>query len=83
MNYFPPHPQGESNVSLEQERVNLLHEVTKKNNFQVVAEKKGKTFSLRRQEIIYNTPEIRDVMERWPALSDAAQLSFVLSLEAV
>ncbi len=82
VNYLPPHPQGETSASLEQERVNLLHEVTKRNNFQVVAEKMGKTFSLRRQEIIYNTPEIRDVMERWPALTDAAQVSFVLSLDA-
>lgn len=81
VNYLPPHPQGENSESLEQERVNLLHEVTKRNNFQVVAEKMGKTFSLHRQEIVYNAPEIRDVMERWPALSDAAQVSILLSLE--
>ncbi|XP_056332696.1 uncharacterized protein LOC130244337 [Danio aesculapii] len=35
----------------------------------------GKTFSLRRQEIIYNAPEIRNILERWPALSDATQIN--------
>lgn len=78
VNYLPPHPQGESSKSLEQERVNLLHEVTKRTNVQVVSDKMGKTFSLRRQEIIYNAPEIRDILERWPALLDATQVSLVL-----
>ncbi|GAA6221199.1 uncharacterized protein LOC102079676 [Lates japonicus] len=74
-NYLPPHPQGETNGSLEKERVDLLREVTKRDNSQVVAEKMAKTFSLRRQEIIYDAPAIGDFMERWPALFDAAQIN--------
>ncbi|XP_041851007.1 uncharacterized protein LOC121646185 [Melanotaenia boesemani] len=75
VNYLPPHPQGETSESLEKERVDLLCEVTKRDNCQVVAEKMAKTFSLRRQEIIYEAPAIRDFMERWPALFDPTQIN--------
>ncbi|XP_076020564.1 uncharacterized protein LOC143011539 [Genypterus blacodes] len=75
VNYLPPHPQGETSESLEKERVDLLREVTKRDNCQVVAEKMAKTFSLRRQEVIYDAPAIRDIMERWPALFDATQIN--------
>lgn len=76
LNYLPPHPpQGETNESLEKERLDLLLEVTKRDNCQVVAAKMAKTFSLRRQEIIHEARAIRDFMERWPALFDATQVS--------
>lgn len=74
VNYLPPHPQGKTIESLEKERVELLCEVIKRDNCQVVAEKMAKTFSLRRQEIIYEAPAIRDFMQRWPALFDATQV---------
>jgi len=74
VNYLPPHPQGETIESLEKERMELLCEVMKRDNCQVVAEKMAKTFSLRRQEIIYEAPAIRDFVQRWPALFDATQV---------
>lgn len=76
VNYLPPHPKGET--SLEKDSVDLLHEVTKRDNCQVVTEKIAKTFSLRRQEIIYEAPAIRDLMEHWPALFGATQVCFCL-----
>ncbi|KAK0133585.1 hypothetical protein N1851_030912 [Merluccius polli] len=75
VNYLPPHPQGETSESLEKEREELLSEVMKKDNGQVVAGKMAKTFSLRRQEVIYEAPAIRDFMQRWPALFDARQIN--------
>lgn len=78
VNYLPPHPKGETTDSLERERVDLLHEVTKRGNCQVVAEKMAKTFSLRRQEVICEAPAIKDFKERWPALFDATQVKTVL-----
>lgn len=59
--------------SLEKERVELLCEIMKRENGQVVAEKMANTFSLRRKEIIHEEPAVRDFMQRWPALFDAAQ----------
>lgn len=70
-NYLLPFPQGETSESLEKERVELLCEIMKRENSQVVAEKMAKTFSLWRQEIIHEAPAIRDFMQRWPALFDA------------
>ncbi|XP_051777783.1 uncharacterized protein LOC127526402 [Erpetoichthys calabaricus] len=75
VNYLPPYPQGETSGSLEKERVDLLHEVMKRDNCVVVAEKMAKTFSLRRQEIIYQAPAIKDIIDRWPALFDATQIN--------
>lgn len=74
VNYLPPHPQGETDESLEQERVNLLYEVTKRDNYHMVSQKMVKTFSFRRQEIIYEAPAVSNIMQRWPASFDAAQV---------
>lgn len=70
VNYLPPFPQGKTSESLEKERVELLCEIMKRENAQVVAEKMAKTFSLRRKEIIDEEPAIWDFMQRWPALFD-------------
>lgn len=78
VNYLPPHPQGETSGSLEKKRVDLLSEVTKRDNCQVVVEKMAKTFSLRRQHIIFEAPAIKDFMVRWPALFDATHVSYIL-----
>lgn len=74
VNYLPPFPQGETSESLEKERVELLCEIMKRDNGQVVAEKMAKTFSLRRKEIIHEAPAVREFMQRWPALFDATQV---------
>lgn len=72
--YLPPHPQGETEECLEQERVELLNEVKKRNNCQIINEKMAKTFSIHRQEVVNGEPPIREFRDRWPALFDAKQV---------
>nr|XP_057941384.1 sterile alpha motif domain-containing protein 3 [Doryrhamphus excisus] len=75
VNYFPPHPQGETEGTLEHVRLELLDEVKKRNNCQVISEKMAKTFSIRRQEVVNQAPQICDIRDRWPALFDATQIN--------
>lgn len=79
VNYLPPHPPGETEGSLDHERVELLDEVKKRNNRQVISEKMAKTFSIRRQEIVNQAPPVNDLKDRWPALFDAAQVNIFLN----
>ncbi|XP_035983984.1 sterile alpha motif domain-containing protein 3 isoform X2 [Fundulus heteroclitus] len=67
-NYLPPHPLGETKENLEQQRLDLLSEVKKKNNSHIICEKMERTFSTRRQEIVTLAPSVSDLKERWPAL---------------
>ncbi|XP_038136610.1 sterile alpha motif domain-containing protein 3-like isoform X3 [Cyprinodon tularosa] len=67
-NYLPPHPLGETKENLEQQRLELLGEVKKRDNSQIISEKMDRTFSSRRQEIVTLAPSVRDLKERWPAL---------------
>lgn len=68
VNYLPPFPFGETEETLEKERVDLLKEIQKKNNKKVIGEKMEKTFSYQRLEIINHCPAVKDFKERWPAL---------------
>lgn len=72
--YCSPFPIGECSQSLEKVRVELLEDFKKRNNRETVRAKMDKTFSLRRQELIYDAPMISDVKERWPALFDAMEV---------
>ncbi|XP_067299141.1 sterile alpha motif domain-containing protein 3 [Pseudorasbora parva] len=75
VNFLPPHPQGETEESLERERVELLNEVQMRNNYQIICEKMAKTFSIRRQEIVIHSPSVNDLKDRWPALFCADQIN--------
>ena len=75
VNFFPPHPTGESKQSLEKERVDLLTEVKKKDNWKIISEMMSKTFSYRRQEVVKESPAIEELLHRWPALFQATQVS--------
>ena len=77
INYLPPLPKRETKGSLESERVELLTEIQKRNNNVVIAEKMAKTFSIRRDEIVNQTPQISKVKDRWPALFEATQVNIV------
>ncbi|XP_051260738.1 uncharacterized protein LOC127366072 [Dicentrarchus labrax] len=68
VNYCPDYPTGQSQESLEEERLALLSEVRKSNNQQVVKEKMEKTFAYRRHEVIEEKPFIAEFKRRWPAL---------------
>lgn len=45
VNYLPPLPSGETEDTLEKERVHLLREIKKKNNEKIIDEKMEKSFS--------------------------------------
>ena len=68
VNYCPDYPAGQSQESLEEERLALLSEVTKSNNRRVIKEKMEKTFAHRRREVIEEEPFIAEFKGRWPAL---------------
>ncbi|XP_041841785.1 uncharacterized protein LOC121640158 isoform X3 [Melanotaenia boesemani] len=74
VNYLPPHPTGESQDTLEQERLELLDEVKKKNNAKIITDKMSKTFSSRRVEVVTLSPSVNVFKERWPALFSEAQI---------
>ncbi|KAJ8288519.1 hypothetical protein COCON_G00011780 [Conger conger] len=74
VNYLPPSPAGENEESQEQERIQLLTEVRKRDNNEVIKEKMGKTFAHRRNEIVYQSSSIEDIKIRWPALFEASQI---------
>ncbi|KAG7513607.1 hypothetical protein JOB18_012445 [Solea senegalensis] len=51
VNFCPQYPAGEDKESLEKERLELLSEVKKRNNHQVIKEKMEKTFAHWRYEV--------------------------------
>ncbi|XP_072561238.1 uncharacterized protein [Paramormyrops kingsleyae] len=61
-NFCPPYPAGETQNSLEGERVSLLSEVKKRRNNAVIKEK------YRRQEVVRDKPMIAEFKTRWPGL---------------
>ncbi len=68
VNFCPPYPAGETQDSLEGERVSLLSEVKKRHNNAVIKEKMAKTFAYRRQEVVRDKPMIAEFKTRWPGL---------------
>uniref|UniRef100_A0A7N6FKA3 PB1 domain-containing protein n=3 Tax=Anabas testudineus TaxID=64144 RepID=A0A7N6FKA3_ANATE len=75
VNYCPPYPTGESAESLEQIRVKLLSEVKIRNNEDKVAEMMGKTFALRRLEVVHDAPMVADFKARWPGLLSVREVN--------
>ncbi|XP_062868186.1 uncharacterized protein LOC134330846 [Trichomycterus rosablanca] len=75
VNYCPSYPAGESVKSLESVRVELLSDVKKKNNREVLRMKMEKTFAYRRHEVVRDTPMIQDFQARWPALFDVSEIN--------
>lgn len=75
VNYLPPYPAGETEESLEQERIQLLTEIQKRDNNKVIKEIMCNTFAHRRNEIVNQMPSIEEFHARWPALFEASQVS--------
>lgn len=74
VNFFPRYPAGETQDSLEGERLALLSEVKKRRNDTVVKEKMAKTFAYRRQEVVRDKPMITEFRIRWPGLFTVAEV---------
>lgn len=79
VNYLPPLPLGETEETLEKERLDLLKEIKKKNNEKMINEKMEKSFAVRRIEVVNHCPTVQDLMERWPSLFNETQVTPVLS----
>lgn len=70
VNYLPDHPGGQSDDTLEEERLVLVEELKKRTKDEIlISQKMSLTFSLRRKEIVKVVPMVSEVLERWPALS--------------
>ncbi|XP_073712383.1 uncharacterized protein [Misgurnus anguillicaudatus] len=69
VNFLPDHPTGQSDDTLEEERLILVEELKKRNkNETLISQKMNLTFSLRRQEVVEVGPMVSEMLERWPAL---------------
>ncbi|XP_008278365.1 uncharacterized protein LOC103356092 [Stegastes partitus] len=75
VNYCPPYPTGESDMSLEKVRLELLSDMQKRNNREVVKMKMEKTFAYRRHEVVRDAPMIHDFQARWPALFEVNEIN--------
>ncbi|XP_041860332.1 uncharacterized protein LOC121651929 [Melanotaenia boesemani] len=74
VNFCPPYPAGETEDSLEEERLTLLSEVKKRHNDKVVREKMAMTFAYRRQEVVRDKPMVAEFKIRWPGLFTVEEL---------
>ncbi|XP_053273381.1 uncharacterized protein LOC128431172 isoform X2 [Pleuronectes platessa] len=74
VNFCPSYPTGETQDSLEGERLALLSEVKKRHNEKVVKEKMAKTFAYRRQEVVRDKPMMAEFKIRWPGLFTVAEV---------
>lgn len=83
VNFLPPHPEGQSDDSLEDLRLQMIKE-TEKKKFDVafIKETMDVTFSLRRREVVDLEPLVTVLRDRWPALffKDEASIYCCISL---
>ncbi|XP_028298447.1 uncharacterized protein LOC114460738 [Gouania willdenowi] len=75
VNFFPSHPAGETDESLEKVRLELLVDIRQRNTASRVREKMSKTFSYRRKEVVQEKPTAGEVKTRWPALFHISELN--------
>lgn len=76
VNYLPPYPPGEDEESQEQERIQLLTEVRKRDSNKIIKEKMAKTFAHKRNKIFNLSPSIEAAKARWPALFEASYVKY-------
>nr|XP_057910115.1 uncharacterized protein LOC131105724 [Doryrhamphus excisus] len=82
-NYLPNLPEGHDETSLENDRQTLVEEMKKRRpNGILISKVMDQTFPLRRQEIVKNEPEVKNMVERWPALFTERQVGYNQSREA-
>ncbi|XP_037835433.1 uncharacterized protein LOC119617661 [Kryptolebias marmoratus] len=74
-NFYPSFPMGETQESMEKERIELLTAIKKRNNDKVIADKMARTFAYRRQEVVNEEPGIEDFKDRWPALFQQKEIN--------
>ncbi|KAI7804916.1 hypothetical protein IRJ41_023569, partial [Triplophysa rosa] len=75
VNFCPAYSSSETQESLEAIQKDLLLDVKKKDNRQVVKLKMEKTFAHRRQEVVRDAPMVANFMARWPALFEVREIN--------
>jgi len=69
VHFLPDHPEGQTDESLEEERLAMFEETKKKRmDSTLIRQKMEATFSLRRKEVVEVEPLVEEIRERWPAL---------------
>ncbi|XP_037394262.1 uncharacterized protein LOC108411621 [Pygocentrus nattereri] len=69
VNFLPDHPEGQTDESLENERVAIAEETRKKRiDATLIPRKMEASFSLRRKEVVEVEPLVEEIRERWSAL---------------
>ena len=68
VNFCPIYPSEETKESLEAMQKDLLSDLKKRNNREIMKKKVEKTFALRRHEVVRDAPMVEEFMARWPAL---------------
>uniref|UniRef100_A0A3B5PS92 PB1 domain-containing protein n=1 Tax=Xiphophorus maculatus TaxID=8083 RepID=A0A3B5PS92_XIPMA len=79
-NFYPSFPLGETQESMEKERIELLTAIKRRNNDRVIADKMARTFAYRRQEVVNEEPGIEDFKDRWPALFQQKEFQRLMAL---
>ncbi|XP_048117387.1 uncharacterized protein LOC125306204 [Alosa alosa] len=64
VNFLPDHPMGQTDESLEEDRLEMTEETKKKNiDSTLIREKMHSTFSLRRRELVEVEPLVKEIKE--------------------
>ncbi|XP_042580921.1 uncharacterized protein LOC109047373 isoform X2 [Cyprinus carpio] len=78
VNYLPNFPKGESAESLEQQRLQIVEEVSKtERSLGLIERLMQSTFALRRKQIVVDNPSqaVKEFLEKWPALRLESQIA--------
>ncbi|XP_027019478.2 uncharacterized protein LOC113653841 [Tachysurus fulvidraco] len=69
VNFLPNHPEGQTEDSLEKERLAMIDEMKKRKlDLTVIHRHMKETFSLCRKEVVEVQPLVEEIRERWPGL---------------
>lgn len=76
VNYLPNFPKGEDPTSLQRLKLQIIEEIAKtERNLTLIEKLMQMTFALRRQEIVSDSPPVKEILENWPALRTESQVS--------
>lgn len=73
--YLPLYPSGESMEEQEQQRLQILSELKKRDGTTTIKQLMSNTLAHRRHDVVTLQLSIKEIKERWPALFDESQAS--------
>ncbi|XP_063741520.1 uncharacterized protein LOC134865754 isoform X2 [Eleginops maclovinus] len=75
VNYYPPHPAGETEDSLENMRLELISASESRDSSPMINDMMSRTYSCRRREVVGESMQVARFKERWPALFSPLQIN--------